>query len=58
MKQDKICQKSQRKKKKETPPDQSQPSANPSASFRTPPNPNLQQSVDFASHQNGEFTLQ
>ena len=33
--------------------------ANPSSSVRTPnPNPNLQQSVNFASHQNGEFSLQ
>ena len=32
--------------------------ANPSSSVRTPPNPHLQQSVDFASHQNGQFTLQ
>ena len=33
--------------------------ANPSSNVRTPnPNPNLQQSVNFASHQNGEFSLQ
>ena len=61
MKQDKIAKKNnQRKKKKETPPDQPQPSslrANPSSCVRTPPNPNLQQSVGFASHQNGEFTI-
>ena len=60
MNQDEIAKKnSQRKKKKETPPDQPQPSslrANPSSCVRTPPNPNLQQSVGFASHQNGEFT--
>ena len=31
---------------------------NPSSSVSTLPNPNLQQIVDFACHQNGEFTLQ
>ena len=62
MKQDEIAKKNnQRKKKKETPHDQSQLSslrANPSSSVCTPPHPNLQQSGDFSSHQNGEFTLQ
>ena len=62
MRQDEIAKKNiQRKKKKEIPPDQPQPSslrANPSSSIRTPSNLNLHQSVDFASHQNGEFTLQ
>ena len=62
MKQDKIAKKiTRKKKKKETPPDQSQLSflrANPSSSVCTPPHPNFQQSGDFSSHQNGEFTLQ
>ena len=61
MKQDEIAKKKTEKKEKETKPDQSQPSclrANPSSSVRTLPNPNLQQIVDFACHQNGEFTLQ
>ena len=62
MKQVEIAKKNnQRKIKKEIPTDKLQPSslrANPSSSVCTPPNPNLQQNVDFSSHQNGEFTLQ
>lgn len=48
-------------KKKETPPDQPQPSflrANPSASVKTTPNRNCQQSLDFATFRNSTFTAQ
>ena len=62
MKQVKIATKTIREtrtKNKETLPSQPQSSlrVNPS-SVRTPPNPNLQQSVDFASHQKSKFTLE